>query len=87
MTNVPWGLGLATDRLPVSPPPYAHVELDPLTQLARYTDAAGQVIEMSKHGTNKTKGTVSKSGGSGGSDGQAPKPQVEDDVTTDYEAD
>ncbi|MEU5980649.1 putative ATP-grasp-modified RiPP [Streptomyces sp. NPDC047315] len=62
MQNVPWALRLVTDRLPVSPPPYAHVELDPLTQLARYTDATGQVVEMGKHGTSKTKGTASKSG-------------------------
>ncbi|MFE4666672.1 putative ATP-grasp-modified RiPP [Streptomyces sp. NPDC056716] len=87
MQNVPWGLRLVTDRLPVSAPPYARVELDPLTQLARYTDTAGQVVELGKHGTSRTKGTTSKSGGSGGTDGQAPKPQVEDDVTTDYDAD
>ncbi|MET8831935.1 putative ATP-grasp-modified RiPP [Streptomyces sp. NPDC004610] len=87
MQNVPWGLRLVTDRLPVAPPPYAGVELDPLTQLARYTDEAGQVVEMGKHGTSKTKGTASMSGGSGGGDGEKPKPQVQDDVTTDYESD
>ncbi|WP_407705995.1 putative ATP-grasp-modified RiPP [Streptomyces yaizuensis] len=87
MQNVPWALQLVSDRLPVSPPLYARVELDPLTQLARYTDVAGQVVEMGKHGTSKTKGTASMSGGSGGGDGQAPQPQVQDDVTTDYEAD
>ncbi|MQS39808.1 putative ATP-grasp-modified RiPP [Streptomyces katsurahamanus] len=87
MRGVPWGLGLVRDRLPVSPPAYARVELDPVTQLARYRDADGQVVEMGKHGTNKTKGTASMSGGSGGGDGEAPKPQVQDDVTTDYESD
>lgn len=87
MLDAPWGLRLVTDRLPVSPPPYARVELDPVTQLARYTDANGAVVEMGKHGTSKTKGTASMSGGSGGGDGQAPKPQVQDDVTTDFESD
>ena len=87
----PWGLRLMTDRLPVAPPLYAGVELDPVTQIARYTDADGLVIEMAKdpgkHGTSKTKGTASMSGGSAGGDGEAPKPQSQDDVTTDYESD
>jgi hypothetical protein len=39
---------------------------------------------MSKHGTNKTKGTASVSGGG---DGQKPQPQTQDDNTTDYESD
>ncbi|MEW1549907.1 putative ATP-grasp-modified RiPP [Streptomyces tsukubensis] len=78
---------LVTDRLPVLPPPYAHIELDPRTQLARYTDADGQIVEMGKHGTSKTKGTASMSGGSAGGDGQTPKPQTQDDATTDYESD
>lgn len=75
---------LVTDRLPVGPPSYAAVTLDAATQTAIYTDAAGQVVEMGKHGTNKTTGTASMSGGG---DGQTPQPQTQDDHTTDYEPD
>ncbi|MGV9853695.1 putative ATP-grasp-modified RiPP [Streptomyces endocoffeicus] len=82
--EAPWAMRLVTDRLPVSPPSYAAVVLDGATQTARYTDAAGQVVEMGKHGTNKTKGTASVSGGG---DGQNPQPQTQDDNTTDYESD
>ncbi|MFG2162911.1 MULTISPECIES: putative ATP-grasp-modified RiPP [Streptomyces] len=60
------------------------VELDAATQTARYTDTAGQVVEMGKHGTSKTTGTASMSGGG---DGQNPQPQTQDDNTTDYESD
>ncbi|MGW1602322.1 putative ATP-grasp-modified RiPP [Streptomyces eurythermus] len=82
--QAPWAMRLVTDRLPVGPPSYAAVTLDPTTQTARYTDAGGQVVEMGKHGTNKTKGTASVSGGG---DGQNPQPQTQDDNTTDYESD
>lgn len=85
--NVPWGFRLMTDRLPVSPPWFSSVELNPDTQIARYTDASGEVMEMAKHGTNKTKGTASMSGGAAGGDGVDPKPPAQDDVTTDYEQD
>nr|WP_246113696.1 putative ATP-grasp-modified RiPP [Streptomyces montanus] len=56
--------------------------LEPTTNLP--TDAAGQVVEMGKHGTSKTTGTASVSGGG---DGQNPQPQTQDDNTTDYESD
>jgi putative ATP-grasp target RiPP len=82
--EAPWAMRLVTDRLPVGPPPYAAVTLDEATQTARYTDALGQVVEMGKHGTNKTKATASVSGGG---DGQNPQPQSQDDNTTDYESD
>ncbi|MEU3529067.1 putative ATP-grasp-modified RiPP [Streptomyces sp. NPDC038707] len=82
--QAPWAMRLVTDRLPVGPPSYAAVTLDPTTQTARYTDAVGQVVEMGKHGTSKTKGTASVSGGG---DGQNPQPQTQDDNTTDYESD
>nr|WP_041820522.1 putative ATP-grasp-modified RiPP [Streptomyces davaonensis] len=75
---------LVTDRLPVAPPLYAAVTLDAATQTARYTDAAGQVVEMGKHGTSRTTGTASMSGGG---DGESPQPQAQDDHTTDYESD
>ncbi|MFD9486211.1 putative ATP-grasp-modified RiPP [Streptomyces sp. NPDC059991] len=58
--------------------------LDPGSQTARYTDTAGQVVQMGKHGTSKTTGTASVSGGG---DGQNPQPQTQDDNTTDYESD
>lgn len=82
--QVPWAMRLVTDRLPVGLPWYAAVTLDAVTQTARYTDAVGQVVEMGKHGTSKTTGTASMSGGG---DGQNPQPQTQDDHTTDYESD
>lgn len=82
--QAPWAIRLVTDRLPAGPLPYAAVTLDEATQTARYTDAVGQVVEMGKHGTSKTKGTASVSGGG---DGQNPQPQTQDDNTTDYESD
>ena len=82
--EAPWAMRLVTDRLPIGPPSYAAVTLDPLSQTARYTDTAGQVVEMGKHGTSKTTGTASMSGGG---DGQNPQPQTQDDNTTDYESD
>ncbi|MDA0565854.1 putative ATP-grasp-modified RiPP [Streptomonospora sp. S1-112] len=75
---------LVTGRLPVGPPGYAVVSLDPATQIARYTDAAGRPVELAKHGTSRTKGTASMSGGG---DGTGPNPQTQDDNTTDYESD
>ncbi|MFD4409190.1 putative ATP-grasp-modified RiPP [Streptomyces sp. NPDC058476] len=83
-SQVPWAMRLVTDRLPVGPPSYAAVTLDASTQTARYTDAVGRVVEMGKHGTSKTTGTASMSGGG---DGQNPQPQTQDDNTTDYESD
>lgn len=82
--GTPWAMRLVTDRLPAGPPPYQTVTLDASTQTARYTDAAGHVAEMGKHGTSKTSGTASMSGGG---DGQNPEPQTQDDNTTDYESD
>ncbi|MFC4328481.1 putative ATP-grasp-modified RiPP [Streptomyces andamanensis] len=82
--QAPWAMRLVTDRLPVGPSAYSAVTLDPSTQTARYTDAAGQVVEMGKRGTSRTTGTASVSGGG---DGQAPQPQTQDDHSTDYESD
>ena len=82
--GVPWGWGRMTGRLPTTPPPYTNLVLDPRTQTGRYLDQHGQVIEMGKHGTNRTKGTASMSGGG---DGNQPQPQMHDDHTTDYESD
>ncbi|WP_174564944.1 putative ATP-grasp-modified RiPP [Actinomadura chibensis] len=52
--RVPWGWTRVTDRLPISPPDWHRVELDPRTQIARYLDGDGQVIEAGKHGTKTT---------------------------------
>ncbi|MET7904062.1 putative ATP-grasp-modified RiPP [Streptomyces sp. NPDC005355] len=82
--EVPWAMRLVTDRLPVGPPSYATVTLDPTTQTARYTDTAGRPVEMGKHGTSRTTSTASMSGGG---DGQNPQPQTQEDHTTDYESD
>ncbi|MFF8571210.1 putative ATP-grasp-modified RiPP [Streptomyces sp. NPDC015408] len=82
--EAPWALRLVTDRLPILPPIYTTVDLDPATQTAHYTDAVGQVVEMGRHGTSRTSSTVSVSGGG---DGQQPQPQSQDDTTTDYESD
>lgn len=82
--KAPWAMRLVTDRLPIGPPSYATVTLDPVTQIARYTDGAGRPVQMGRHGTSKTTGTASMSGGG---DGQSPQPQTQDDNTTDYESD
>ncbi|MER8120447.1 putative ATP-grasp-modified RiPP (plasmid) [Streptomyces cavourensis] len=82
--QAPWAMRLVTDRLPIGPPSYAAVTLDPSTQTARYTDTAGQVVEMGKHGTNQTSPTTSMSGGG---DGSNPQPQTADDSTPDYSSD
>ncbi|MGW7657657.1 putative ATP-grasp-modified RiPP [Streptomyces asiaticus] len=60
------------------------MRLDAATRTACYTDAAGQVVEMGRHGTSRTTGTASMSGGG---DGQTPQPQTQDDNITDYESD
>ncbi|MER5769981.1 putative ATP-grasp-modified RiPP [Streptomyces sp. NPDC001985] len=75
---------LVTDRLPIGPPSYVSVTLDPSTQTAVYTDNTGQATDRGKHGTSKTTGTASMSGGG---DGQGPQPQTHDDHTTDYQSD
>ncbi|MFG2170583.1 putative ATP-grasp-modified RiPP [Streptomyces niveus] len=82
--QAPWAMRLVTDRLPVGPLSYATVTLDSVTQTARYTDALGQAVEMGRHGTSKTKGTASRSGGG---DGQSPPAESQDDNITDYESD
>lgn len=82
--EAPWAMRLVTDRLPVGSPQYAMVTLDASTQTARYVDTGGRIVEMGKHGTSRTTGTASVSGGG---DGQNPQPQTQDDNTTDYESD
>lgn len=79
----PWGMRLMTGRFPAAPVPYDRVEIDPITQTARYFDAAGGLLEMmGKHGTNKEVNTPSKSIPRG--DGGAPPAEVTDDQNKDY---
>jgi putative ATP-grasp target RiPP len=85
--GLPWGMTRMTERLPVGPPGYDRVVLDPDTQLAVYYDAEGSPIEMGRHGTNFETKTVSMSGGSAGTDGGGPKPQVADDTNIDFQQD
>lgn len=84
MTATPWALRLATPRQPVTPAGYTTVALDPTTQTAIYRDDAGHIIEMGSHGTNKSQGTTTTSGGS---DGNGPAPQTSDDNNVDYVSD
>ncbi|WP_051072977.1 putative ATP-grasp-modified RiPP [Nocardiopsis valliformis] len=80
----PWALRLVTDRLPRTCPTPANTTLDPATQLALHTGTDGTVIELAKHGTNRTRGTATMSGGG---DGSVPQHQSQDDNTTDYDND
>lgn len=82
--TTPWALRLATPRRPITPPGYTSVTLDPSTQTAVYRNSAGRVVEMGTHGTNKTQGTTTTSGGS---DGGKPTPQSNDDNNVDYVSD
>jgi putative ATP-grasp target RiPP len=81
----PWGLGRMSGALPVGPPGYARVELDPDTQCARYYDQAGQPVEMGVHGTSKQHGTTTVS--RKGTDGQKDDAEVSDDNNVDYSPD
>jgi len=58
----PWGLTRMAPFGPSLPLPYVQIELDPATQTARYLDDGGQVIEMGKHGTQKTSTSTSQDG-------------------------
>ncbi len=75
---------LVTARLMAGALPYTTVTLDPVTQVARYADADGRLIEFGKHGTSRATNTASVSGGG---DGNGPQPQIADDNTTDYTPD
>ncbi|PRY00665.1 putative ATP-grasp target RiPP [Allonocardiopsis opalescens] len=60
---------------------YARIELDPETQTARCLDAAGQVIEAGKHGTNVRQDTHTET--HAGPDGANPgSPRT--DTSVDY---
>ncbi|QVQ50106.1 putative ATP-grasp-modified RiPP [Spiractinospora alimapuensis] len=81
----PWGMRLASERLFLPSSSFASVDLDGDSQIAVYRDGSGAIIEMGKHGTNRSRATNSMS--SGGGDGQEEQIQVQDDSVTDYESD
>jgi putative ATP-grasp target RiPP len=78
----PWGATRLTGYAGSVGVAYARLELDPVTQVTRYLDKSGNVLEMGKHGTNAAQGT---SNPTGGGDGGGPNPPEPDDVNvTDY---
>ncbi|WP_030907403.1 putative ATP-grasp-modified RiPP [Streptosporangium amethystogenes] len=81
----PWGLGRMTQRLPEVLPPYETTSFDPATQLTRFYDAGGAVVDMGK-GTNRSFVTVTVSRGGGG-DGSGGAAQVADDSENDSASD
>lgn len=86
--GLPWGWSRVTTRLPLAPAAYSTATLDPVTQTGRFRDASGHQVDMGRHGTNKTIGTTSRSGGGkGGDGGNGPQPEVNDDNTVDYAPD
>jgi putative ATP-grasp target RiPP len=51
---IPWALRRVSELGDAGTPTYARVEIDPLTQMARYVDADGAVVdplEAGKHGS------------------------------------
>ncbi|MBG0818605.1 putative ATP-grasp-modified RiPP [Planomonospora sp. ID82291] len=78
-TATAWGLAQATEPLPKDGPLYATAVLDPATQLARFYDAAGAIVDM---GDKKKAVTVTKSKGGGG-DGSGKSNPVADDSNSD----
>ncbi|MFI2377519.1 putative ATP-grasp-modified RiPP [Streptomyces sp. NPDC018964] len=65
----PWGLRRMAPY-PAFAPGYARTELDPVTQTARYFDAAGQPVMMPGHGTSTGTNPPTNTGNS--SDGSGP---------------
>ncbi|MFD9939478.1 putative ATP-grasp-modified RiPP [Nonomuraea sp. NPDC059023] len=80
----PWGLSRATQRLEVARLPYVMVRVDPDTQIARFYDEQGTIVEMASKGTNRSylSGTLSRPG-----DGSKNAPDVPDDSQNDSETD
>jgi putative ATP-grasp target RiPP len=81
--RVPWGFTRVTDRLPVTPSMFCGPVLDPATQTALYLDESGRPIDMGAHGTSKSQGTTTKSGGNPDGGGK-PGTEVADDNNVDY---
>lgn len=80
-----WGLGRVRP-FPSGPVvSYASVELDPVTQTGVYRDAEGSIVQMGKHGTNKTTSSATATSGGDGGDGKPPKGDA--DSVTDYASD
>ncbi|MEU7863460.1 putative ATP-grasp-modified RiPP [Nonomuraea sp. NPDC049141] len=70
----PWGMSRTTERLPATPLPYTTVQLDPGSQVTRFYDHQGGIVDMGTFATV----TMSKPG-----DGAANAPNVADDSNTD----
>lgn len=84
----PWGLSRMAS-FPATEPAHAlcQVEIDPVTQIARYLDEHGQVIEMGKHGTpDRQFATRTEPAGPDGGGGKPPGPGGDPDTVTDYES-
>lgn len=74
----PWGLRRMAPYREVWRVPHTRIELDPRTQVARRFDAAGQPVELGKHGTQRpTQDSTRRSDDS----------RVRLDSTPDYEQD
>ncbi|GGK73817.1 hypothetical protein Sme01_33100 [Sphaerisporangium melleum] len=82
----PWGLSRSTERLPAAPAPYETFSFDPATQLTRFYDARGVIVDMGKEGSSRTFVTVTVSRGGGG-DGSSGASQVADDSNNDTASD
>lgn len=74
----PWGLRRMAPYSKRSPVSHTRIELDPRTQVALRFDAAGQPVELGKHGTQRpTQDSTRRSDDS----------RVRNDSTPDYEQD
>lgn len=74
-TAVPWGVRRMRPY-PALPGVYARVEIDAETQMGRYLDHTGAVVEMPGHGT--TSGTNPPTGTTGRNDGEVGSPTDRD---------
>ncbi|MEV7005539.1 putative ATP-grasp-modified RiPP [Streptosporangium sp. NPDC051022] len=81
---MPWGLKRATKHLTQIPQPYATTELDPVSQLTRFYDAQGTLVDMSREGTSRAYLTVTMSRPE---DGSQNAPQGGDDTRNDEGSD
>lgn len=81
---MPWGLGRATKHRVQAPLPYARTELDPVSQLTRFYDVQGVLVDMSREGTSRAYLTVTMSRPE---DGSQNAPQGGDDTKNDEDSD
>ncbi|MEU4209632.1 putative ATP-grasp-modified RiPP [Streptomyces sp. NPDC026206] len=79
----PWGVSRLAPYVRTVQLPFTDLELDPQSQATRYFDAAGQAVEMGKHGTSRDTAQATATG----SDGAEPSAPVDSDVLEDSESD